>query len=231
MTTVLNKKQTYKDIFDGRSYQKVDGALFKNLDQGIKNELLEDYPKLKDDDFIAYVHLTKYSLRYMGKIIVLAQEKNESIKGYVTALSQEKDNINVDEQLQAKITFGQKIADAVAKFGGSWTFIISFILLMAAWMLINQLRLFGLHFDVYPFILLNLALSTLAAVLAPLIMMSQNRQEEKDRRRAENDYKVNLKTEIMIEALYDKLNAVIAKQSAIEKQLHSEVDSNNTEKK
>ena len=86
-------------------------------------------------------------------------------------------------------------------------------------------------FAPYPFILLNLVLSCVAAIQAPLIMMSQNRQEEKDRRRAENDYKVNLKTEIMIEALYDKLNAVIAKQSAIEKQLHSEVDSNNTEKK
>lgn len=209
MTTVLNKKQTYKDIFDGRSYQKVDGALFKNLDQGIKNELLEDYPKLKDDDFIAYVHLTKYSLRYMGKIIVRAQEKNESIKGYVTALSQEKDNINVDEQLQAKITFGQKIADAVAKFGGSWTFIISFILLMAAWMLINQLRLFGLHFDVYPFILLNLALSTLAAVQAPLIMMSQNRAAEYDRLQALNDFNVNKKSEEEIRFLYAKLDHIV----------------------
>ena len=74
-------------------------------------------------------------------------------------------------------------------------------------------------FDPYPFILLNLVLSCVAAIQAPLIMMSQNRQEDKDRRRAENDYKVNLKTEIMIEALYDKVNAVLAKQSALEKQL------------
>ena len=85
-------------------------------------------------------------------------------------------------------------------------------------------------FDPYPFILLNLVLSCVAAIQAPLIMMSQNRQEEKDRRRAENDYKVNLKTEIMIEALYDKLNAVLARQSALEKQLHSESDGNHSEK-
>ena len=77
-------------------------------------------------------------------------------------------------------------------------------------------------FDPYPFILLNLVLSCVAAIQAPLIMMSQNRQEEKDRRRAENDYKVNLKTEIMIEDLYDKVNAILAKQSALEKRLQTE---------
>ena len=129
-----------------------------------------------------------------------------------------------------KYTLGQKAADAIAKFAGSWAFIFAFTGVLVLWMVLNTL-LAAKAFDPYPFILLNLVLSCVAAIQAPLIMMSQNRQEEKDRRRAENDYKVNLKTEIMIEALYDKLNAVIAKQSAIEKQLHSEVDSNNTEKK
>ena len=85
-------------------------------------------------------------------------------------------------------------------------------------------------FDPYPFILLNLVLSCVAAIQAPLIMMSQNRQEEKDRRRAENDYKVNLKTEIMIEDLYDKVNAILAKQAQIEKLL-SEQEKESTETK
>ena len=85
-------------------------------------------------------------------------------------------------------------------------------------------------FDPYPFILLNLVLSCIAAIQAPLIMMSQNRQEEKDRRRAENDYKVNLKTEIMIEDLYDKVNAILAKQSEMEKQLRAKDDGKDTEK-
>ena len=129
-----------------------------------------------------------------------------------------------------KYTLGQRSADAIARFAGSWAFIFAFTGVLILWMVINTI-LASNAFDPYPFILLNLVLSCVAAIQAPLIMMSQNRQEEKDRRRAENDYKVNLKTEIMIEALYDKLNAVIAKQSAIEKQLHSEVDSNNTEKK
>lgn len=117
-----------------------------------------------------------------------------------------------------KSTLGQRAADAVARFAGSWAFIFSFIAVMVLWMAGNVL-LASRAFDAYPFILLNLVLSCIAAVQAPLIMMSQNRQEEKDRRRAENDYKVNLKTEIMIEDLYDKVNAILAKQSQLEKKL------------
>ena len=138
--------------------------------------------------------------------------------------------ISVRPESEKKYTLGQRAADAIAKFAGSWAFIFSFTGALVLWMVVNIIMA-SKAFDPYPFILLNLVLSCVAAIQAPLIMMSQNRQEEKDRRRAENDYKVNLKTEIMIEALYDKLNAVIAKQSAIEKQLHSEVDSNNIEKK
>ena len=103
-----------------------------------------------------------------------------------------------------KYTLGQKAADAIAKFAGSWAFIFAFTGVLVLWMVLNTL-LAAKAFDPYPFILLNLVLSCVAAIQAPLIMMSQNRQEEKDRRRAENDYKVNLKTEIMIEDLYDKV--------------------------
>ena len=120
-----------------------------------------------------------------------------------------------------KLSFGQKAADAVARFAGSWAFIFSFIAVMIIWMVLNII-LAANAFDAYPFILLNLVLSCVAAIQAPLIMMSQNRQEEKDRRRAENDYKVNLKTEIMIEDLYDKVNAILAKQSELEKLLRAE---------
>ena len=122
-----------------------------------------------------------------------------------------------------KYTLGQRAADAIAKFAGSWAFIFSFIAVMVGWMAVNVI-LGTKAFDAYPFILLNLVLSCIAAIQAPLIMMSQNRQEEKDRRRAENDYKVNLKTEIMIEDLYDKVNAILAKQSALEKKLQEQED-------
>ena len=117
-----------------------------------------------------------------------------------------------------KYTLGHRAADAIAKFAGSWAFIFAFTGVLILWMVVNTI-LASNAFDPYPFILLNLVLSCVAAIQAPLIMMSQNRQEEKDRRRAENDYKVNLKTEIMIEDLYDKVNAILARQSALEKYL------------
>ena len=115
-----------------------------------------------------------------------------------------------------KNTLGQRAADAIAKFAGSWAFIFSFTGVLVLWMVVNAL-LASRAFDPYPFILLNLVLSCVAAIQAPLIMMSQNRQEEKDRRRAENDYKVNLKTEIMIEEIYNKLNRLLEAQEAEKK--------------
>ena len=126
-------------------------------------------------------------------------------------------SVNPSEE-KGKDTLGQRAADAIARFAGSWAFIFSFTGGLVLWMVVNAV-LASRAFDPYPFILLNLVLSCVAAIQAPLIMMSQNRQEEKDRRRAENDYKVNLKTEIMIEDLYDKVNAILARQTALEKQL------------
>ena len=136
--------------------------------------------------------------------------------------------ISVRPDSEKKYTLGQRAADTIAKFAGSWAFIFSFAGILVLWMVINVI-LAAKAFDPYPFILLNLVLSCVAAIQAPLIMMSQNRQEEKDRRRAENDYKVNLKTEIMIEDLYDKINAILAKQSALEKHIVAD-EKNNAEK-
>ena len=127
-----------------------------------------------------------------------------------------------------KYTLGQCAADKIAKFAGSWAFIFSFTGVLILWMAVNAL-LAAKAFDPYPFILLNLVLSCVAAIQAPLIMMSQNRQEEKDRHRAENDYKVNLKTEIMIEDIFDKVTAILKKQSEMEKQLGNIQRENNTE--
>ncbi len=127
-----------------------------------------------------------------------------------------------------KYTLGQRAADKIAKFAGSWAFIFSFTGVLILWMVVNTV-LATKAFDPYPFILLNLVLSCVAAIQAPLIMMSQNRQEEKDRHRAENDYKVNLKTEIMIEDIFDKVTAILKKQSEIEKQLGNMQSENNIE--
>ena len=133
------------------------------------------------------------------------------------------------EKEKEKYTLGQRAADTIAKFAGSWAFIFSFVGVLVIWMVINII-LASNAFDPYPFILLNLVLSCVAAIQAPLIMMSQNRQEEKDRRRAENDYKVNLKTEIMIEDLYDKVNAILARQMQIEKLLSEHNTENDNQK-
>ena len=129
--------------------------------------------------------------------------------------------LNHNLGLEIDLVIILRAADAIAKFAGSWAFIFAFTGVLILWMVINTI-LAAKAFDPYPFILLNLVLSCVAAIQAPLIMMSQNRQEEKDRRRAENDYKVNLKTEIMIEDLYDKVNAILAKQSALEKKLQEQ---------
>ena len=122
--------------------------------------------------------------------------------------------ITVNSESGGKPSFGQRAADAVAKFAGSWAFIFSFIGVMVLWM-VGNILLATHAFDAYPFILLNLVLSCIAAVQAPLIMMSQNRQEAKDRERAENDYKVNLKNELIIDDLHKKLDAVLENQKKI----------------
>lgn len=120
-------------------------------------------------------------------------------------------NLNKNEK---EMGVGQRAADAVAKFAGSWTFIFCFMGGMVIWMAIN-IFLAAWAFDAYPFILLNLMLSCVAAIQAPLIMMSQNRQEEKDRARAENDYKVNLKSELIVDDLHRKLDRLLENQKKL----------------
>lgn len=118
---------------------------------------------------------------------------------------------DLNQTFQSTLTLGQRVADKVADFGGSWTFIIMFGLSMAVWIAINVF--FSIwRFDPYPFILLNLLLSTLAAIQAPIIMMSQNRQEAKDRARSEMDYKINLKAELEIRHLHEKIDHILKNQ-------------------
>ena len=116
---------------------------------------------------------------------------------------------------QEVLTKGQKISDKVARFGGSWAFIISFFIILIAWILFNTIAPKNNDFDPYPFILMNLILSCIAALQAPIIMMSQNRQEEKDRKRSENDYLINLKAELEIRALNQKVDLLLEEQIKI----------------
>ena len=145
--------------------------------------------------------MTHYQL--LGKILKDVREDMSDDK--LTELLLE-NKISVSDN--KKITFGQRASDKLAEFAGSWFFIIAFTLFLIIWVLINVYFLKN-PFDPYPFIMLNLVLSCVAAIQAPLIMMSQKRQEQKDRERAEDDFKINLKCEIILENLHRKLDELL----------------------
>ena len=151
----------------------------------------------------------------LAKKIIKVTDQNIDDEELIHTLLEEELYISAEDQT---LTFGEKAADSLAKFAGSWLFIISFCVFLAVWIAAN-LYLLENPFDPYPFILLNLILSCLASVQAPLIMMSQNRQEEKDRKRSEGDYKINLKSEIIVEDMHYKLDSIISRQMEILKYL------------
>jgi len=136
----------------------------------------------------------------IGELSKLEQEVLGSIK------KSEILSKNVDLEIDDTFTFGQKVADKIASFGGSWTFILSFLFFIGLWIFTNIYLLLAKPFDPYPFILLNLILSCLAAFQAPVIMMSQHRQETRDRQRSEHDYQINLKAELEIRQLNEKID-------------------------
>jgi uncharacterized membrane protein len=167
------------------------------------------------DSYICDEDLGRYRRRYVEKL--LDEERGELSdldrrvldsfeKGASTVQT------SASDLLERNPTFGERVADKVATFGGSWTFILSFLGVLVVWMGINVVGLFSEPFDPYPFILLNLVLSCLAALQAPVIMMSQRRQEEKDRLRSENDYMINLRAELEIRQLHEKIDHQMAHQ-------------------
>jgi uncharacterized membrane protein len=180
----------------------------------IENLIRAEHPDWNDKSFICEDDFDKYRRQYVlnlvteerGKIEKLEEEVVKSI--HESELLSRNSNISYSE----KITAGARISDQVAKFGGSWKFIITFFVILLLWITLNSIFLFRKNFDPYPFILLNLILSCIAAIQAPIIMMSQNRQEAKDRIRSENDYKVNLKAEIEIRTLHEKIDHLLLNQ-------------------
>jgi CRP/FNR family cyclic AMP-dependent transcriptional regulator len=164
--------------------------------------------RLDRDDLVDFVHKNPAAaLRIIEEMGDRLRQTNELMSRQVSR--------NVLEEQEGSLTFGQRIADQVAGFGGSWPFIIIFAIIMTVWMAINIVRV--AEFDPYPFILLNLALSTVAAIQAPIIMMSQNRQSTKDKLLAENDYQVNLKAEMEIAALLRGQSELLARLAVVER--------------
>ena len=184
------------------------------IDPELFDFIKEKYPECSDQGYICRSDLSNIRLKYVEE--VLRKEKGElSVleKGVFDSLKeQETIARNINTEFEEQLTFGQKLSDKLAEFGGSWKFIIIFFGIIVIWMIINSVSLAGKNFDPYPFILLNLVLSCLAAVQAPIILMSQNRQEAKDRLRSRNDYIVNLKAELEIRNLNEKMENLLVYQ-------------------
>ena len=156
----------------------------------------------------------KDRLSLVNAILQDEEEKTLEEEEIIHLLLERKVSRNINKSSDEQPTFGQRMADRIAKFAGSWTFILIFVACLLLWIMTN-LVLATRAFDPYPFILLNLMLSCVAALQAPVIMMSQNRQEEKDRLRSLNDYQTNLKSEIIVEDLHQKIDRLIANQEEI----------------
>jgi uncharacterized membrane protein len=185
------------------------------LRRGLREAIRSKNPEISEDGFITEEQFLKYRLDYLhdlmhdevGELTDLEQEVVESLS------KRELISSNVEEEIEETVTLGQHLADKIASFGGSWTFLIIFFVFLAVWMFLNVIRLGGKEpWDPYPFILLNLVLSCLAAIQAPVIMMSQNRLNEKDRTRAEHDYQINLKAELEIQHLHEKMDQLLTQQ-------------------
>jgi uncharacterized membrane protein len=184
----------------------------------IRNEIFrliqKDCPDFGQNSYISLEELSHYRKIYLKNLIKKeAGELNKLEEEVVEAISKNKIlSENIEIGIDKELTFGQNLADKFAKFAGSWIFIICFFLFITFWIIINILLITINHFDPYPFILLNLILSCLAAIQAPIIIMSQNRLEEKDRMRGEHDYKVNLKAELEIRLLDEKMDHLVMHQ-------------------
>jgi len=195
--------------------QKGEDIKGQDIREGIFNLIKSDYPDFDKDSYITLAELNQYRRLYLTSLII--QEKGELAIIDKDVMDAIKNNAilseNIQDEMEGELTFGQKIADKVAAFGGSWTFIITFFSFILIWMTINVWFLATKPFDPYPFILLNLILSCLAAIQAPIIMMSQNRKEQKDRQRGEHDYKINLKAELEIKLLSEKVDHLLVHQN------------------
>ncbi|PPE98060.1 DUF1003 domain-containing protein [Enterococcus hirae] len=186
----------------------------KTIDTDIRSFILQKNKKLTIESKIPFITFMNYHFEYIKEKII--QDQNETKKINQEMLEQLKNkqiiSQNLNTTINQKATFGQKSADAIAKFGGSWPFIFLFVVILGSWILLNTLHFLGLSFDRYPFILLNLVLSCLAAIQAPIIMMSQNRQATRDRIAADHDYQTNLKAELEISLLHEKIDYLMSQQ-------------------
>jgi len=182
---------------------------------GVRAQLIplirRDIPDWSNDGFICFTCLDKVRTQYVKELMEKDLGELDGLEKEVVESLARNDLVagNINEEYAQQLSMADRISDRVAEFGGSWVFIFVFAAVLVAWILINSYLMLSRPFDPYPYILLNLFLSMLAAIQAPVIMMSQNRQEERDRLRSENDYQVNLKAEVEIRMISEKLDQLI----------------------
>jgi uncharacterized membrane protein len=206
--------ETFQSDVSGDEFPVSDRVSGKLIRHSVLDLIRTDHPEFTEDKFLSISELNYYREKYIADYLVKeVGELTELEEAVLTSLTEKSTITNkVDGDEEQKMTFGQKIADKVASFGGSWTFISLFGLFILLWISLNVFWLAHKAFDPYPFILLNLILSCLAAIQAPVIMMSQNRQEFKDRERSKKDYMINLKSELEIRTLHEKIDHLIMHQ-------------------
>ena len=193
------------------------GALvhLQSIRPNVADTILKQFPHLKDHSWVSKEIVNSARLEYvrslltgqLGELTELDEEVIESLRDHEIV-----SEVPEEAEEDSKATFGERLSDRIATFGGSWTFILSFMAFMATWIVFNVYIFSSKSLDPYPFILLNLILSCLAALQAPILMMSQRRQEVRDRHRAESDYKVNLKAELEIRHLHEKIDYILHQQ-------------------
>lgn len=207
-------KERIRCAITGKDRPKREMINVETVRPSLAERIRLDYPDLPSDAMISRRVIDLYRVKYVEELLKAEHGDITEIERKVADSLASHDTLaeNVEAEYEEDRTFGEWLSDELAAFGGSWVFLIVFALFLAIWMGYNLAAGEQKAFDTYPFILLNLILSTIAAVQAPIIMMSQKRQEAKDRLRSLNDYQVNLKAELEIRHLHEKLDHLISKQ-------------------
>ncbi len=198
----------------GRDNTEVDVISAVIVRPAVAELIKSSFPNWDAEGFICRDDLRKFRSEYLikimqdekGELTTLEKDVIEKMTDYETISS------DIEKDFTSDFTFGERVSDKIATFGGSWKFIFIFAFVLFVWIGINSYILLSRPFDPYPFILLNLILSCIAAIQAPVIMMSQNRQESRDRKRAEADYKINLKSELELRQLHQKVDHLLIQQ-------------------
>lgn len=204
----------FKCVICGKEKPSKDVLRLDVVRPNLYERIRDAYPELPSEGFICIDDLDRFRSAYVGELLRSERGELTNLEQEVVRSLAEHEMVaeNTEAEFEVKRTFGERLSDHLANFGGSWSFLIIFAAVLCVWMAFNVIAAAQEEFDPYPFILLNLVLSCLAAVQAPIIMMSQKRQEAKDRLRSENDYRVNLKAELEIRHLHEKIDHILTRQ-------------------